>query len=237
MKTVGMKRNHFRAVRSFDGMRLAAGVSLCLFAGACSSGCATVINGRIQQVAVASDPPGARVYVNGAPAGVTPVFVEVPRRDPDLELRLEKKGYEPTRLTLPRSRSGWSWGNPLLAGMPINDYSVESWMAAMAVYGVLGSLWDSETGGGWKRPTHVRATLGPIESESATPAEGHSDTRAAVVNSVSSDTRGKPRNRLMRKRFSDRFSPLIRGWMERYPVVSPDLEGDGRARSQPPSRR
>ena len=100
---------------------------------AVSSACATAINGRTQRVAVASDPPGAQVYVNDAPAGVTPAFVDVPRRDPDLELRLEKEGCEPAVLALERSPSGWSWGNVLFAGVPINEYTLGTWVGAMAV--------------------------------------------------------------------------------------------------------
>ena len=92
-----------------------------------SSACATAINGTTQRVAVASDPPGAQVYVNDAPVGVTPAFVDVPRRDRDLELRLDKDGYEPARLALEREFSGWSWGNVLFAGVPINDYGVGQW--------------------------------------------------------------------------------------------------------------
>ena len=143
-----------------------------LLACAVSSGCATAINGMTQRVAVASDPPGAQVYVNDAPAGVTPGFVDVPRRDPDLELRLEKEGYEPTVFPLERSRSGWSWGNVLFAGVPINEYTLEMWVGAMAVYGVLGSLWDAVRGGGaYKRPDLVRATLDPIPPVNETTAE------------------------------------------------------------------
>lgn len=118
--------------------RRVAGVLL--LACAVSSACATAINGTTQRVAVASDPPGAQVYVNDVPAGVTPAFVDVPRRDPDLELRLEKEGYEPTVLALDRSRSGWLAGNLLFAGVPINEVTLEMWVGALAVYGVLGSL-------------------------------------------------------------------------------------------------
>ncbi|MYN66184.1 MAG: PEGA domain-containing protein [Acidobacteria bacterium] len=107
----------------------------CVLLAAClaSSGCATVINGSTQRVAVASEPPGAQLYVNDAPVGVTPAFVDVPRRDPDLELRLEKDGYEPATLPLERSRSGWIAGNVLLAGVPFNDYGVGQWVGAMAM--------------------------------------------------------------------------------------------------------
>ena len=147
-----------------------------LAACAVSSACATAINGTTQRVAVASDPPGAQVYVNAAPAGVTPAFVDVPRRDPDLELRLEKEGYEPAVLALERSPSGWSWGNVLFAGVPINEYTLGMWVGAMAMYGALGWLRDARSGGAYKRPDLVRATLAPLPPPAnAANAEGRRD--------------------------------------------------------------
>ena len=74
-----------------------------LVACACSSACATVINGATQRVAVMSDPPGAQLYINDTPVGVTPAFIDVSRRDA-VELRFEKDGCDPAVLTLKRSR-------------------------------------------------------------------------------------------------------------------------------------
>lgn len=133
--------------------------SILLIACAFSSACATVINGATQRVAVTSDPPGAQLYINDAPVGVTPAFVDIPRRDADLELRFEKDGCDPAVLTLERSRSRWSAGNVLLAGVPVNDYSTGAWMGAMVFYGVLGALVDTNSGGAYKRPDSVRAAL------------------------------------------------------------------------------
>ena len=45
-----------------------------------AAGCATMRNGTSQRVAVTSSPPGAEVYVNGQPAGITPTEVTVSRR-------------------------------------------------------------------------------------------------------------------------------------------------------------
>lgn len=147
-----------------SGGRQAVRCAMCALLAACVllNGCATAMNGPLQRVAVASDPPGARVYMNGAPVGVTPAFVDVPRRDPDLELRLEKDGFEPAKLALEREFSGWSWGNVLFAGVPINDYGIGQWVGAMALYGGLGWLRDSRSGGAYKRPSLVRATLDPV---------------------------------------------------------------------------
>ena len=192
----------------------------CVLLAACafSSACATVINESTQRVAIASDPPGAEVYVNGAPAGVTPAFVDVPRRDADLQLRLEKDGYEPTVLGLERSRSGWLLGNVLLAGFPINDYGIEAWVGAMVVYGVLGSLLDARSGGAYKRPSLVRATLERAEPVNDTTAKG------ALRRSPSANAGGAPRaagqesrNRLVPMQLTEKAHRLTGGWRSWLP--------------------
>lgn len=179
---------------------------VCALLAACvfSSACATAINGSTQRVAVASDPSGAQVYVNGAPAGVTPAFVEVPRRDPDLALRLEKDGYEPTVLALERSRSGWLAGNVLFAGVPINEYTLGMWVGAMAVYGIVGSLLDVVSGGAYKRPDLVRATLDPIDGADPPTVE---KTRESSVRAGVADPRGSDNP----KQRTSRSSPTTEG--------------------------
>ena len=42
---------------------------------------------------VSSDPPGAQVFIGDESLGVTPVIVDLPRRERDLVLRLEKDGF------------------------------------------------------------------------------------------------------------------------------------------------
>lgn len=172
----------------------------CILLVACafSSACATVINGATQRVAVTSDPPGAQLFINDAPVGVTPAFVDIPRRDADLELRFEKDGCDPAVLTLERSGSWWSAANVLLAGVPINDYSTGAWMGSMVFYGVLGALEDARSGGAYKRPDSVRAALA-----STAAGEGHCRTdedrgRAALSGGNAPRYTGpRPGNRLV----------------------------------------
>lgn len=187
---------------------------VCVLLAACavSSGCATAINGTTQRVAVASNPPGAQVYLHDAPVGVTPAFVDVPRRDPDLQLRLEKEGYEPTVLPLERSRSGWSWGNVLFAGVPVNEYGVGQWVVAMAFYGALGWLRDARSGGAYKRPGLVRATLDPIPPVNETTAEGGPGSQpAAWVAGAPGASGRQPRNRLVPMHLAEGVQRLT-GW-------------------------
>jgi len=71
----------------------------CLMAMMCTS-CATIIHGSRQKVNVYSDPPGARVYVNGVDRGVTtPGHVSV-KRGGSQRIKFEKEGYEPKTFVL-----------------------------------------------------------------------------------------------------------------------------------------
>lgn len=186
----------------------------CVLLAACavSSACATAINGTTQRVAVASDPPGAQVYVNDAPVGVTPAFVDLPRRDRDLELRLEKDGYEPAKLEVERELSGWSWGNLLFAGVPINDYGVGQWVGAMALYGALGWLRDARSGGAYKRPGLLRANLAPVRAANDATTKGRRVSPPPASASGAPGTAGpQPRNRLAPMQLADRVNRLT-GW-------------------------
>ena len=73
---------------------------------AAAGGCALPLNGRTQRIAVTSTPPHARVLLDGNPVGVTPLDVDVRRRDADARLRIEKEGFRPEERPLRRS---WSW--------------------------------------------------------------------------------------------------------------------------------
>ena len=75
------------------------------------TGCASMMNGRTQVVAVSSDPPGAHVFVDNEHVGVTPTFVDLPRRERNLALRLGKEGFGPVRVPVRRFPSGWLWGD------------------------------------------------------------------------------------------------------------------------------
>ena len=76
---------------------------------AASSGCATVLRGSSTSlVRIHSDPPGARVMVDGEEVGVTPVVAPLSRRRSAYRLRLEKDGCFPAEHELRRSTSPWA---------------------------------------------------------------------------------------------------------------------------------
>jgi uncharacterized protein YceK len=74
------------------------------------SGCASIINGSSQKIEVSSLPAGARVMVDTATVGVTPLSVKIQRRS-EHTIRVGLAGYEEAELTITSGMSAWVWGN------------------------------------------------------------------------------------------------------------------------------
>lgn len=103
-------------------------------------GCASIMQGTSQQIAVGSSPTGARVTIDSAARGTTPVLVDLKRKDNHL-IKVEADGFEPYEMALSRSVSGWVWGNIVFGG-------------------VVGLAVDAITGGMYKlSPEQVTAQL------------------------------------------------------------------------------
>lgn len=80
------------------------------------AGCASIMHGTTQQIAVSSSPTGAKVAVNGMDRGVTPVIADLKRKDNHV-IRVTLEGYQPFEMALTRSVSGWVWGNIVFGGI------------------------------------------------------------------------------------------------------------------------
>ncbi|MEO8704072.1 MAG: PEGA domain-containing protein [Kofleriaceae bacterium] len=78
----------------------------------CLSGCATLFASKTSQLPVATNPPGAIVYVNGAPVGQTPTIVELEGRRP-ANIQIYLPGFQPVQIWRAKSFSGWFWVNIL----------------------------------------------------------------------------------------------------------------------------
>ena len=157
-----------RAHRAVSGLAAAAVLS---------TGCASMINGRTQRVAVASDPPGAQVFIRDQPVGVTPTYVELDRRG-NLALRFEKDCYQDAVLPVPRRISNWVAGSVLLAGIPVNEYTLGPWLGAMGFWAAVGGFIDWRTGGAFTFPDLVRATLDRVPDLPEATDTGGSDPPA-----------------------------------------------------------
>ena len=93
-----------------------------LFLTACSS----MMSGTTQSVKVDSTPSGAKVFIATkdkktgvfgprSEAGVTPIMVDISRKDG--AIILEKEGYKPAEVALVKSMNSWMWGNVLLGSL------------------------------------------------------------------------------------------------------------------------
>lgn len=107
------------------------------------SGCATVVNGRTEQVGLSSNPAGAEATVDGNEKVITPGIVSLKRDEPHTVI-FHKDGYQDFSATLTPESSGWVWGN-ILAG------------------GIIGAAVDMSTGAASKLSRdNVTANLTPI---------------------------------------------------------------------------
>ena len=105
-----------------------------------TTGCATIMHGSKQDIAVSSTPSGATVSVDNQQMGTTPTTVNLTRKDRHV-ISIEAPGYRKYDLQLTRGTSGWVWGNLVFGGIP-------------------GLAIDAITGGLYKlTPTEVNATL------------------------------------------------------------------------------
>ncbi len=106
------------------------------------SGCASIVQGTSQEIAISSVPSGATVTSNGVIIGKTPLVADLRRKSSHI-LRIELQGYEPYEIALARSISGWAWGNIVFGG-------------------VIGLVVDFATGGIYKlTPEQIEADLRP----------------------------------------------------------------------------
>lgn len=79
------------------------------------TGCATIVHGTSQSVAITSNPANASVWIDRAYAGNTPVIVDMSRRDSHI-VTIELEGYKPYEVVFSRHLSGWGFGNMAFGG-------------------------------------------------------------------------------------------------------------------------
>jgi hypothetical protein len=73
------------------------------------AGCATLFGGS-SQIPVATNPPGAGVYINGALVAQTPTVIELDSSRP-AHIQIYLPGFEPVQIHRHKSISGWFWVN------------------------------------------------------------------------------------------------------------------------------
>jgi hypothetical protein len=79
-----------------------------------AEGCATMHNGRHQEIQIITDPAGANVEVHCGkpqPMALTPTTVRLPRRVEQCSLVLTRLGFQSETVVFDSSPSGWVWAN------------------------------------------------------------------------------------------------------------------------------
>jgi hypothetical protein len=128
-----------------------------------STGCATMLNGRHQDVLVLSEPSGAAIRLNGQDVGSTPATVRMRRRGPAV-LVVDKAGFASATIPVAKGSARAVYGNliflnPLAAqGMD----STSEWAASAAAWFIGAMSLDFWSGGASTRPPVVTVTLPPL---------------------------------------------------------------------------
>jgi len=128
--------------------------SVLFFVFLLSTGCASIVKGRHQEVSFQSTPDNAVVTIDGRIIGKTPLTVVLAKKSGQVVI-FEKEGYKPLTFSLETRTSGWFWGNLVIGGL-------------------VGSTTDSMTGAVYEySPSQYMVTLQPIKdnSVSAGPAK------------------------------------------------------------------
>jgi len=136
-----------------------------------TQGCATVHNGRHQEIEVVTDPAGATVDVRCGkpqPAAMTPTTVRLPRRVEQCSLLLTRPGFHSETVVFDSSPSGWVWGNfgpPILGGViGATRHSDQAFVDHLigVVIGGVGFGVDALSGAMWQlEPARVERKLTP----------------------------------------------------------------------------
>jgi hypothetical protein len=120
-------------------------------------------HGTSQGVAVTSEPSGAHLFVNGQPAGMTPIRLDLARWRKGTVLRIEKEGFVPREVALKRTVSGWTLGN-LMAANPMARQGLSSqtdYRSTAAKGLAVGFGIDFLTGAAFEFPKSVAVKLEP----------------------------------------------------------------------------
>lgn len=117
-----------------------------------SSGCASIMSGRHQEVTFQSNPDGATVTVAGRTIGKTPITTALEKKSGQ-PLIFSKDGYKPVSMTLETRMNSWFWGNIVVGGLigsstdgitgSVYEYSPSQYMVSLSPEG--SSLLESKT--------------------------------------------------------------------------------------------
>jgi hypothetical protein len=102
-----------------------------------SSGCATIIDGRYQDISVDSSPSGARVTRDGVDLGQTPCVISLPRYTRS-SLQIQKPGYQVQTVKLEQH-----FNMTALWDLPLLFIGIAPGAAALVVDALSGAILES----------------------------------------------------------------------------------------------
>jgi|SRR5665213_916994 len=104
--------------------------------GVALSGCATIIKGSSQSIAITTPPVSGATCVLSSKEGswtvITPGVATVSKTKDDMQVRCTKTGYQDGIATIPSNFQGWTLGNVLLGGLI--GFGVDAATGAMNEY-------------------------------------------------------------------------------------------------------
>jgi hypothetical protein len=90
-------------------------------AGVALSGCASIIKGTTQQIAITTPPTDGATCVLSSKEGswtvVSPGVAKVSKSKQDIQIRCTKVGWKDATSTIPSDFEGWTLGNIILGGL------------------------------------------------------------------------------------------------------------------------
>ena len=79
-------------------------------------GCATIVAPGPDRIPVNTNPPGAKIFLDGRLVGTSPMQLAVDRKD-EAQVRVELDGYEPVTIDRDKELNAWFIGNLLIGGL------------------------------------------------------------------------------------------------------------------------
>ncbi len=126
-----------------------------------ASGCATVLHGTRQRIAVESTPPGAQVYIDGQAMGDTPLHTTLDATEGH-EILVRAEGHEDALVSLPTE-------------------AIPAYYVLNAIFTLGIGIWiDHSTGAIYGIDDSVHVDLAPRE------ASAHTETPARTTSQLSS---------------------------------------------------
>ena len=163
--------------------RAAATLLLTLFFLFFSARCASIGHGRLEELAIESQPEGAVVSIvcagSTVATGVTPVVLQMRRSATDCAANLTRDGFQDERVQLSRRLNRTYWLNALFAGVAVpaagvaNDGGIgsegfSSLLYGVSAIGVAGLIYDHSSGRAYHHsPARITVRLTPQVSQPA----------------------------------------------------------------------